>query len=269
MTTHDALLAAVLANPQDDLPRLVYADHLDESAGGYSPRAEFIRVQVELAAVNARNDGLPLRDYPGSDFTRRLDLERRERELFKAHFRGWFGDRWALMNLSSEREDALAFYPETPHAFVDRGFISGISCTLADWCGGECPVCRNRRGRTVPPVCPACNNAERTTGIGPAVVAAHPVELVTLTDRELNSRGEWCGVQLSRHEHDLLCSHFPTRDSDPLLRSVINGNTVRVEYKGSNSAEFNISAALIAWAKSQPHPARIIASPVSVDFVTG
>ena len=28
MTTHDALLAAVIAAPDDDLPRLVYADHL-------------------------------------------------------------------------------------------------------------------------------------------------------------------------------------------------------------------------------------------------
>lgn len=44
MTTSDALLAAVLANPADDLPRLVYADWLDEN--GQPERAEFIRHAV-------------------------------------------------------------------------------------------------------------------------------------------------------------------------------------------------------------------------------
>jgi uncharacterized protein (TIGR02996 family) len=44
-----SLLADVLAAPGDDLPRLVYADWLDEH--GESERAEFIRVQCELATV--------------------------------------------------------------------------------------------------------------------------------------------------------------------------------------------------------------------------
>ena len=41
-------LAAICANPDDDAPRLVYADWLDEHG---DPRGEFIRVQVELAAL--------------------------------------------------------------------------------------------------------------------------------------------------------------------------------------------------------------------------
>ena len=44
MTTSDALLAAVLANPADDLPRLVYADWLEEN--GEPERAELIRHAV-------------------------------------------------------------------------------------------------------------------------------------------------------------------------------------------------------------------------------
>lgn len=41
----DALLAAVLARPEDDAPRLIYADWLDEH--GHPERAAFIRLQVE------------------------------------------------------------------------------------------------------------------------------------------------------------------------------------------------------------------------------
>lgn len=44
MTSHEAFLAAIVANPRDDLPRLVYADYLDEI--GESPRANFIRWQI-------------------------------------------------------------------------------------------------------------------------------------------------------------------------------------------------------------------------------
>ena len=47
MTDHDALVRAICANPDDDTPRLVYADYLDEidEAG----RGAFVRAQVELA----------------------------------------------------------------------------------------------------------------------------------------------------------------------------------------------------------------------------
>lgn len=51
-TTHPdaiALLAAIVANPAEDTPRLMYADLLQEE--GDEERAEFIRVQVELARI--------------------------------------------------------------------------------------------------------------------------------------------------------------------------------------------------------------------------
>lgn len=44
MTGDDAFLAAIIAAPTDDLPRLVYADYLDEQ--GDHDRAEFIRLQI-------------------------------------------------------------------------------------------------------------------------------------------------------------------------------------------------------------------------------
>src|SRR6516162_529357 len=46
----DVFLEAILENPDDDTPRLVYADWLDERGDSASAaRAEFIRVQCALA----------------------------------------------------------------------------------------------------------------------------------------------------------------------------------------------------------------------------
>ena len=46
MSDELALLAAIRDAPDDDLPRLAHADWLEEH--GQSPRAEFVRVQIEL-----------------------------------------------------------------------------------------------------------------------------------------------------------------------------------------------------------------------------
>lgn len=52
MSDGDALLAAILAHPDEDVPRLAYADWLDEHGGAAArDRAEFVRAQVELARV--------------------------------------------------------------------------------------------------------------------------------------------------------------------------------------------------------------------------
>src|SRR5262245_10921183 len=54
----DALFRAILAHPDEDTPRLAYADWLDEN--GDTEFARFIRTQVELAKV-PEWDSLPLR----------------------------------------------------------------------------------------------------------------------------------------------------------------------------------------------------------------
>ena len=47
---HDALLAAVIADPDSDTPRLVYADYLEEAGDeADAARAEFIRMQCSIA----------------------------------------------------------------------------------------------------------------------------------------------------------------------------------------------------------------------------
>src|SRR5262245_36776173 len=47
--THDDFLQEILADPDDDVPRLIYADWLEEH--GDPLRAEFIRAQCELARL--------------------------------------------------------------------------------------------------------------------------------------------------------------------------------------------------------------------------
>jgi uncharacterized protein (TIGR02996 family) len=55
MTSDDAFLAAIIAAPADDLPRLVYADYLDEH--GDPARAEFIRLQIAEERGEAPESG--------------------------------------------------------------------------------------------------------------------------------------------------------------------------------------------------------------------
>jgi uncharacterized protein (TIGR02996 family) len=53
LSDQEALLASVLAEPEEDTPRLIYADWLEEN--GFSERAEFIRIQCEIAKWEGTN----------------------------------------------------------------------------------------------------------------------------------------------------------------------------------------------------------------------
>jgi uncharacterized protein (TIGR02996 family) len=73
----DAFLEAILQDPDDDTPRLVYADWLEEQGdSARAARAEFIRVQCALAGGE-----LPPRWRAG--------LERREQQLLDEHGKEW------------------------------------------------------------------------------------------------------------------------------------------------------------------------------------
>jgi uncharacterized protein (TIGR02996 family) len=74
MTHQDAFLADILAHPDDDAPRLVYADWLDDH--GDEPRAEFIRLQCRLATLAPHEAAW-------------ADLDLRARDLLAAHRRAW------------------------------------------------------------------------------------------------------------------------------------------------------------------------------------
>lgn len=140
-TTDDtALLRSILGNPADDTARLVYADWLDENDGarecccvasgyafgdtcgnrclrtglirnGFAERAEFIRVQVEIARIDA-----------GADKQRT-----RARELLSDFAHIWFQDAFPWAGVPEEAAYAQWW------RFVERGFIGNLELPAADW----------------------------------------------------------------------------------------------------------------------------------------
>ncbi|MBM3982904.1 MAG: TIGR02996 domain-containing protein [Planctomycetes bacterium] len=60
LSQHEAFLRAIFDAPEDDTPRLVYADFLQEN--GEDERAEFIRLQVERARLEADGDSKAAND---------------------------------------------------------------------------------------------------------------------------------------------------------------------------------------------------------------
>jgi uncharacterized protein (TIGR02996 family) len=155
--TEEALLAAVTADPSDDLPRLAYADFRGEQ--GDDGRAEFIRVQIELARVGeaALPDGTTgMRTGCPEDDRRERALCRRGRELLHdpAHWRAWLAQLYAITGRSAIGD--LDHCPDSPGAFAvrfRRGFVAEVSLPCAAW-----------------------------VAHGPALVRAAPLELVRLTD---------------------------------------------------------------------------------------
>jgi uncharacterized protein (TIGR02996 family) len=79
MRLRDAFLADIRDWPDDDAPRLIFADWLDDN--GQPERAEFIRVQVELARLDPTDDRYP-------------ELHLRQLQLLAEHEREWLG-LWA------------------------------------------------------------------------------------------------------------------------------------------------------------------------------
>src|SRR5262245_54845051 len=74
MTKEDDFLAHICEQPEDDTPRLIYADWLEDH--GNHARAEFIRSQIELARLT-------------SDSPRRRQLAAQARELLSKHGKKW------------------------------------------------------------------------------------------------------------------------------------------------------------------------------------
>lgn len=107
MTEREALLRAVCEDPDDDTPRLVFADWLDEN--GEPERAELIRLQVLMAQVK----------NPGEMHWRRWhELCAREQELLCGREENWWQELPAASGYRLGRH-------------FTRGFIEVLHVT--DW----------------------------------------------------------------------------------------------------------------------------------------
>lgn len=143
-----ALLAAIREHPEEDTPRLMYADWLEEH--GERERAEFIRVQCELAArgkwFNQKchreegrhyivNEGGKIEAVACQDCW--ASLRDRERELWDENARLW---RWRLKEGCYPENRLWAMFANRapadaaePHLVYSRGFVESVTCTAADW----------------------------------------------------------------------------------------------------------------------------------------
>lgn len=140
MASHEAFLADIAEHPDDDAPRLIYADWLDDHGGDEGrARAEFIRAQCELYRLDRPDNPLDVMGHPaGAVFRgefqwcqralwsgdapevveRRQLLLTRQRQLWEAHGETWLAaiPRWA-------RE----------HCRFERGFLGGVHVRLAQF----------------------------------------------------------------------------------------------------------------------------------------
>lgn len=195
MTERDQLIAAIIAQPDDDTVRLAYADWCDEN--GESERAEFVRVQVALDAIARKqiallNDETDWRRCTGVSASwcpncgdclcpdREESMNSpscplhapdslhdchesiaRDVERLREREGELFRPEWLPDVGGQLREWYFQCYPSShvpdrPFLFVvSRGFPDAVTCTLADWLDA-----------------------------GPAIAAAHPIRRVTLSDRE-------------------------------------------------------------------------------------
>ena len=104
MSDEAALLHAIYANPDDDTPRLVYADWLDEH--DQPERAEFIRVECEEART----------DHSSPAY---LPLLQRASDLFERYRRRWF--------------KPLVGGDLVDHVLTSRGFVDTVVLSPDDF----------------------------------------------------------------------------------------------------------------------------------------
>jgi uncharacterized protein (TIGR02996 family) len=200
------LLADVIANPGDDFPRLVYADWCEDN--GREARAEFIRVQCEVAGIRPgewcvngpRDDGEPT---SGCD-CRRCTRLRRERELLVARENEWTPDPFSRLGVTIDRWGWR------------RGFIGDVRLPCHAWMSH-----------------------------GRALADAAPLELVQLSDRgPLEMRNaETLVVDWSWVSEDAT-GRYPQAVLPPALYRLLP----RPSYPTEGEAMIGLSVACLAWA---------------------
>jgi uncharacterized protein (TIGR02996 family) len=151
--TGQALLATILAKPDDDGVRLIYADYLEEV--GQGERAEFIRVQCRIAATEKIIPTLRrMRErvhHCVGDCVWVCGAVRRERELLCSNFDSWHnlprddhGRVWDMINFDDDPE------PERQlGALFRRGFVDEMLMPWRLWADRHTAICAVQPVQTV------------------------------------------------------------------------------------------------------------------------
>lgn len=204
MTDRDALIAGIVANPEDTHRRLLFADFLEEQ-GDYD-RAEFIRVQC---AVHELMPTCPCGTCQGvlpkgmhDDATCLFaDLRKRGQSLLLAVYDG--SCRWKTWSAGIDLEIATLGQNSERFASVRfaRGFVTEIDSYLAWFRHRQCPECEYWAADFSRPIqdshqhCRTCRGAKMVPGNLSKIVKLHPIEFVGVTDKRprpfLDGSGTW------------------------------------------------------------------------------
>jgi uncharacterized protein (TIGR02996 family) len=136
VSERDGFIRAIINSPDDDVPRLAFADFLDEH--GQRERAEFVRCQCRIAALT---DDRTRDDCQCPRCLEIAALRRRERELLDANFSRWSEPVWSLVRRGN------------PGIAFSRGFVSRVTLDWESWRehGGvileSCPIRQVNRPR--------------------------------------------------------------------------------------------------------------------------
>jgi uncharacterized protein (TIGR02996 family) len=279
MTDGDHLYRAILAHPDEDTPRLAYADWLDENAGpvrcsdprhddpswpaarcggcggrhgesdGRRERAEFIRVQCRLAFACVTCTPVCSQEYghaPPCELGLVGDLRRRERELWAAHGKQWFPNpsggewRWHVGGWDTK-------HPDGPGWEITRGFVAEIRLTAAAFLGEVCAFCEGRghfQSSGSYAECPRCRGplgtgTGRTGGLAKELFSRHPIERVVLTDVRAI-----CGARSNLYFTAIVDQNgFVTYPDQPPFP--------RKTYATAAECEADLSAALVAYGRDR------------------
>jgi uncharacterized protein (TIGR02996 family) len=225
VTHHDGFLRAIMAEPEADSHRLVYADWLDEH--GDPERAEFIRVQCAVEKVRAaclcgdcvrRRGGGQHHNGPcGLDRREHGFPRHRERELLASHQVDWRMRDLPGMPFGNWVTD------------FRRGFVAEVTLPCGQWMRH-----------------------------GPALVRAAPLERVILPDRHRSrwARGGGLGDYYWVEQHGPT-AHLPDRLPAPLFAFLPPGLPDQdgvMTYETGDAAREALSHAALAWARNPARP---------------
>jgi uncharacterized protein (TIGR02996 family) len=111
------LLSAICDNPEDDTPRLLLADWLEEHGGAAgAARAEFIRAQIELASLDPED-------------ARFATLGERSSELEEANRDHWRGELppWVRLPYDFVARETLSLPDHLPKSKIGDGGAQALA----------------------------------------------------------------------------------------------------------------------------------------------
>ena len=121
-----AFLAAIIAEPDDDTPRLVAADFLEEN--GAADRAAFIRIQIAL--VNGQR---PPQGHRPVDCCPPEAEELKRRERAYLDLRSTYAPVWAAEECAELVRGAPSTGAGADRLVWRRGFVERVYCTVSEW----------------------------------------------------------------------------------------------------------------------------------------